>query len=84
MNAMPLSIDQHMTRYPITAYLSGYVLQDKTGQRLSFHRTVSGALRKRRTLIEQEQKKCSSRSRTTDATISRGTVHAAARFCSGL
>jgi hypothetical protein len=49
---MPLSIDQHMTRYPITAYLTGYVLQDRTGQRLSFHRTVSGALRKRRILLE--------------------------------
>jgi hypothetical protein len=42
----------HLTRYPIVPYRTGYVLQDLKGMRISFHRTVGGALRMRRKLIE--------------------------------
>lgn len=42
------------TRWPIVEYRSGYVLRDREGQRLSFHRTKSGALRARRALIEKD------------------------------
>jgi hypothetical protein len=44
-----------LTRYPIVPHRSGYVLQDRDGKRISFHRTVSGALRKRRELIEEQE-----------------------------
>ena len=47
--------DQHLTRFPLVPHLSGYLLQDSDGERISFHRTKSGALRKRRELIEEEQ-----------------------------
>ena len=47
--------DQHLTCYPVVPFRSGFLLQDRDGERLSFHRTKSGALRKRRELIEEEQ-----------------------------
>lgn len=40
------------TRWPICPVGSGYSLEDrKTGERISFHSTLSGALRARRELI---------------------------------
>jgi hypothetical protein len=39
------------------------VLEDREGRRISFHRTVSGALRKRRAVLEQELE-CSPQDRT--------------------
>ena len=44
-------LDAHLTRYPIVPYLSGFALLDVEGNRISFHRTKSGALRARRLLI---------------------------------
>jgi hypothetical protein len=46
-----------LTKYPIIPHLSGYVLQDRAGHRISFHRTISGALRKRHSLLELERER---------------------------
>ena len=41
------------SRWPIRQVRSVFVLEDaRTGQRISWHKTVSGALRKRREIIE--------------------------------
>jgi hypothetical protein len=61
MNLMTCRPD-HLTKYPIIAYRSIFWLQDRKGNRISFHRTKSGALRKRRELLKQDQE-CLSRSR---------------------
>jgi hypothetical protein len=54
-------LDAHRTKYPIIDLRGaeyrkrgGFVLLDSNGDRISFHRTKSGALRKRRELLEQE------------------------------
>jgi hypothetical protein len=52
-----------LTKYPTSAYRAGFVLEDREGRRISFHRTVSGALPRRRTLLEQELE-CSPQGRT--------------------
>jgi hypothetical protein len=33
-----------LTKYPISAYRTGFVLKDREGRRINFHRTVSGVL----------------------------------------
>ena len=48
-------IDPHLSRFPLVPYRSGFLLQDRDGERISFHRTKTGALRKRREIIEEEQ-----------------------------
>jgi hypothetical protein len=45
---------QHLTRFPVVRYRSGFLLQTLRGERISFHRTYTGALRKRRELIEED------------------------------
>src|SRR5262245_58062581 len=45
----------HLTRYPIVQLKPHwYALENLKGKRLSYHRTVSGALRARREIIEGE------------------------------
>lgn len=42
------------TRWPIVPHRTGHALNDRrTGRRISWHRTISGALRARRALIEE-------------------------------
>lgn len=46
---------RHLTRFPIVRLRQQwFALETSDGRRLSFHRTVSGALRARRVVIEQE------------------------------
>jgi hypothetical protein len=47
-------ISQHLTRFPVVRHRSGFLLQTRDGERISFHRTMTGALRKRRELIEED------------------------------
>jgi hypothetical protein len=47
---------RHLSRFPIVQLRPAwFALQDHKGERLSYHRTVSGALRARRQLQEEEQ-----------------------------
>lgn len=48
--------DRHMTRWPIVPRGKGCELRDRRGARVSFHRTKTGALRKRLDLILAQQK----------------------------
>jgi hypothetical protein len=55
----PLADDaRHLSRYPIVRRPAGFgcriELQDWRGKRVSIHRTVTGALRRRAELIEEE------------------------------
>jgi len=43
-----------LSRYPITPYRTGHRLHDPDGRIVSFHRTVSGALRARARMIAEE------------------------------
>ena len=46
---------RHFTRYPIRALKPNwFALHDRRGNTLSFHRTISGALRARRQRLEEE------------------------------
>jgi hypothetical protein len=47
--------DPGLSRYPIRPHRKGYVLLDEDGNRLSFHRTKSGALRARLVLEREDQ-----------------------------
>lgn len=49
-------MDQHLSRYPIKPHGKGFLLLDRDGMPISYHRTKTGALRKRRDIIEQETK----------------------------
>jgi hypothetical protein len=48
---------RHLSVYPITRVGKLFHLSDTRGRMISFHRTVSGALRKRRELIEEQELK---------------------------
>jgi hypothetical protein len=51
---MPLrDLDPGLTRLPIVPHGRGFVLQDRKGNRISFHRTMTGALRARREKLEE-------------------------------
>jgi len=50
-------MDRQLSRYPIVPYRTGYRLTDSAGRQISFHRTVSGALRARRVLVADDNER---------------------------
>ena len=51
-------MNRHLTRWPIRQVRAGFfVLEDTAGNRISWHRTQSGALRRRRELIEADDER---------------------------
>lgn len=48
-------IDPGLTHLPIVAHGRGYQLQDRNGNRISWHRTMTGALRARRERLQEAQ-----------------------------